>query len=170
MTGPVLETERLILRPPAPGDGDDYAAFYMSERAQFVGGPLDERKSWYAFYSEIGHWGIRGYGSFAVTLKGSDRALGMIGPWFPHTWPEREIGWIVYSEAEGKGIAFEAAVAARAFAYDTLGWTTAVSYVDRPNARSIALAERMGCVLDDAAPTPDTDCVAYRHPAPEELQ
>ena len=32
-------------------------------------------------------------------------------------------------------------MAARAWAYDTLGWKTAVSYIDRPNHRSIALAD-----------------------------
>jgi RimJ/RimL family protein N-acetyltransferase len=90
-------------------------------------------------------------------------------------WPEKEIGWSVWApEAEGKGLAFEAAQAARAWAYGTLGWTTAVSYIDPANARSIALARRLGATRDPEAPlidgyTPENTLV-FRHPAPERLQ
>ena len=92
-------------------------------------------------------------------------------PWHPITWPEREIGWSVYDPAiEGTGIAREAAEAVRAWAYTTLGWTTAVSYIDPDNAASIRLAERLGCTLDEAAEKPEGEpCLVYRHPAPEAL-
>lgn len=164
-----IETERLILRPPSEADGPAYVDFYRSERAEYVGGPLSLRKAWYAFYSEFGHWQLRGYGSFVVTSKGDDAALGVIGPFYPHTWPEPEIGYVLFPEAEGKGIAFEAAMASRDFAYRTLGWTTAVSYIDVRNARSIALAERMGAVPDPHAVPLDDDDIVYRHPGPEVL-
>jgi RimJ/RimL family protein N-acetyltransferase len=95
----------------------------------------------------------------------------MAGPWYPASWPEKEIGWSLWSaEAEGKGIAFEAAQAARGFAYDVLEWDTAVSYIASDNARSIALAERLGARRDDAAAHPgNTPCHVYRHPAPDAL-
>jgi RimJ/RimL family protein N-acetyltransferase len=95
----------------------------------------------------------------------------MAGPWYPADWSEPELGWTLWSAAhEGKGYAHEAAVAARAHAYSVLGWTTAVSYIDPDNARSIALAERLGATLDpDAAHHNPADLV-YRHPAPEALQ
>ena len=68
--------------------------------------------------------------------------------------------------AEGKGYAFEAAQAARAHAFDVLGWETAVSYIDPGNARSIELAERLGAVRDpEAAPFHEGDLV-FRHSAP----
>ena len=51
---------------------------------------------------------------------------------------------------EGHGFATEAARAARAHAYGTLGWPTAVSYVDADNHRSAALALRLGCTEDPA--------------------
>ena len=68
--------------------------------------------------------------------------LGLVGLWFPEGWHEPEIGWILFEGAEGRGIAREAAEAARAHAYGTLGWTTAVSVIHPGNARSIALADR----------------------------
>ncbi|MEO0623349.1 MAG: GNAT family N-acetyltransferase [Pseudomonadota bacterium] len=175
LTGiPVLETERLLLRAPQPQDGPGYVAFMMSERAQYVGGPLPERRAWYAFATEFGHWATRQFGMWAVTEKGSDICLGYVGCWCPQTWPEAEIGWTLWPEAEGRGIAYEAALAARAHAYGTLGWATAVSYIDYGNERSARLAERLGARLDPEALFPGHDmgaepCRVYRHPAPEDL-
>jgi RimJ/RimL family protein N-acetyltransferase len=41
-----------------------------------------------------------------------------------------------------------------------------VSYIDRNNSRSIALAERLGAVPDPDAATPDnSDDLVYRHPS-----
>ena len=87
--------------------------------------------------------------------------------WFPADWPETEIGWIMFEGGEGKGYAFEAAEAARTHVFETLGWDTAVSYIDPHNARSIALAERLGAVRDDSAERPHPDDLVYRHPKPE---
>ncbi len=169
---PTLETERLVLRGPASRDLDAFSAFYASERSQYVGGPLEKRESWRMFGLEIGHWDLRGYGMWSVILKGDDTALGMVGMWCPIDWPEQELGWILWPAAEGKGIGFEAATAARDYAYGTLGWKTAVSYIDAPNARSIALATRLGCTLDETAktlPSDDVPVLVYRHPAPGDL-
>jgi len=72
---------------------------------------------------------------------------------------------------EGHGYAFEAAEQMRDFAFGKIGLKTAVSYIDRDNARSIRLAERLGANLDSKAKTPDNDpCLVYRHPNPETLQ
>ena len=104
-----------------------------------------------------------------MARKGDDTALGMVGPWFPAGWPERELGWTVWSDAaEGKGYAFEAAAAARDHAFGALGWETAVSYIDPDNIRSVALAERLGARHDPEARGPgENSCLVYRHPRPE---
>ncbi|HSF63999.1 MAG TPA: GNAT family N-acetyltransferase [Paracoccaceae bacterium] len=168
---PVLETARLVLRAPRAGDFEPFADFLTSDRAQHVGGPLTRALAWRAMGHLTGHWVHRGFGMFIFADKTApDTPLGMAGPWFPESWPEREIGWSVWNPAaEGKGLAFEAAAAARAHAFGTLGWTTAVSYIAPANARSIALAERLGAARDaDAAhPNPDEPCLVYRHPVPE---
>jgi len=170
---PVLQTTRLTLRAPLGSDWPHWRSFMASDRARFIGGGSPEPKpgaSWRAFGHVIGHWAMRGFGMFVFTLKGDDTPLGMVGPWFPDGWPERELGWSAWSEAvEGRGFVSEAVIAARHHAFTTLGWTTAVSYIDPDNARSIALAERVGAIRDRAAPTPpfDTPCRVYRHPAPE---
>ncbi len=168
---PVLETERLVLRAPRPEDCEGVVAFHASERARFMGGHSGRDKAWRTFAVHIGHWVLRGYGNWAVTVKGSDDCVGVVGCWYPEGWPEREIGWSLFDGAEGKGIAREAALAARDHAYRALGWTTAVSYIDRGNARSIRLAERLGATLDARAASPGSgeQTLVFRHPGPEAL-
>ncbi len=166
---PVLTTERLTLRAPAPQDAEAFVAFYQTDRAEFVGGPKSERDAWYFFCAEIGHWAVNGFGMFTVTPQDSDDALGIVGHWYPKGWPEREIGWVLF-DGEGTGIAQEAARACVIHAFRHLGWNTAVSYIDPENARSIALAERLGAELDEAATPPvrkdpdAADALVYRHP------
>ena len=168
---PVLRTERLVLRAPRPDDFEAWAAFAGSERARYIGGPLDRGPAWRAFSALIGHWFIRGCGSFVLTRHGEDTPLGNIGPWYPGDWPEREIGWTIWSpEAEGRGYAFEAAAAIRDHVFRDLGWTTAVSYIDPANTRSIALAERLGAVRDPAAAKPGEDTLVYRHSQSEDAR
>lgn len=166
----ILTTERLILRQPAPHDWEPFYAFYQSDRAALArahDGSLGP--SWRTFASELGHWAIHGFGMWTVTMKGDDTAVGLIGPWYPADWPDTEIGWMVFDTAEGKGVAYEAAMATRDHAYNELGWTRIVSYIDHDNIRSQKLAERMGAVVDENAtqPKPEQPCLVYLHPTPE---
>lgn len=165
----IIETERLILRRPLPKDQDTCVAFFMSDRAYGVGGPYDMGQAWRHFAYELGHWEINGFGMWAVTMKGSDDIVGLVGPWFPADWPEREIGWFIFDNAEGKGIAHEAAQAAIQHMRTTLGWTDFVSYIKEDLPRSIALAERLGAKLDPNAEMPGAHpCLVYRHPQTED--
>ncbi|WP_118133337.1 GNAT family N-acetyltransferase [Oceanicella sp. SM1341] len=166
---PVLETERLRLRAPRLSDFEAFAAFGVSERAQGVGGPISEFESFSKLGSIIGHWALRGFGRWMVADRETDAPLGVVGPYFPHGWPEPELAWTVFAEAEGKGIAHEAVLAARAFAYDTLGWTTAVSMIVAQNTRSQALARRLGATPDGTFRHPEFgDFTIWRHPGPQE--
>ncbi|MBZ4021038.1 GNAT family N-acetyltransferase [Rhodobacter sp. TJ_12] len=171
---PVLETERLVLRAPAARDFPAWCDFMLSDRGRFIRSTdtVDEAIAWRAWAAVIGHWVMRGWGSFVITTKDSDAALGMAGPWAPINWPEYEIGWTCWSAMhEGRGLMAEAARAAVNHAYRTLKWETAVSYIAPENTRSIALAERLGAVYDPAAkPFPgEREARVYRHPKPEDL-
>ena len=172
MTGiPRLETERLVLRGPESRDCGAFMDFYTSERAKLTDHSDSRTDAWKAFAAGLGHWRLRGFGLWVVTMRGSDESLGMVGCWQPEGWPEPEIGWLLWAGAEGRGIAYEAALASRGYAYRELGWPTAVSYIAPENVRSIRLAERLGAVRDDGAERPEgDDCLVYRHPSPEALQ
>ena len=165
VTIPTLRTERLVLRAPGPEDFEPFAAFYASERASMVGGPLDRAEAWRALAGLVGHWRLRGFGRWTVVEDGAP--VGVVGLHFPLDWPEPEVGWIVFDGAEGRGLAREAALAARAHAYGTLGWTTAISLIDPRNARSIALATRMGAAREADFDHPKFGTVGiWRHPGP----
>jgi RimJ/RimL family protein N-acetyltransferase len=100
--------------------------------------------------------------------EGHDRAIGHAGPWFPPAGPSaRSAGPSGTLAAEGQGFAFEAARATVAHAFRDLGWDTAVSYIDPDNARSIALAERLGARPDPDARPNEPGLLVYRHPRPE---
>jgi RimJ/RimL family protein N-acetyltransferase len=145
---PTIETDRLRLRAPMPADFEAYAAFRQSERTRVLGGPNSRTEAFHMFCALVGHWHLRGYGRWMVADRETDQPLGIVGVYYPDDWPEPEIGWSVFDSAEGKGVAFEAAMAARAYAYDVLGWTRIVSLIVQGNARSAALARRMGCVVE----------------------
>lgn len=169
---PVLETERLILRAPQASDFPVLAPFVMSDRAKYIGGGADKDigHAWRILAILSGHWHLRGFGIFVLEDKSSGLPIGSAGPWYPEGWPEKELSWTVWTpEAEGKGYAYEAMLELRRHAWNDLGWSTAVSYIDPENTRSIALAKRLGCVLDPAAagPKPDEPVHVYRHPTPE---
>ncbi|PVH28141.1 GNAT family N-acetyltransferase [Pararhodobacter oceanensis] len=168
---PRLETERLILRGHRPADFDAFAAYAQTPRSTGTGGPLDRNLAWRSFCNMTGHWVHRGYGFWVIEDRASARPLGACGLWFPEGWPEREIGWMLWTDAaEGKGIAHEAALAARSYAYDVLGWDTAISLVLDDNTRSAALARRMGCVADGSFEHAQYGAATiWRHPAPADL-
>ena len=168
---PVIETERLRLRAPKMADVEPYWVFSASDNSRTVGGPFARHTVFTRLSAIAGHWTLRGFGRWMIADKATDEALGIVGPFFPDDWPEAEIAWTVFPNAEGKSVAFEAAKAARAFAYETLGWSTAVSCVAPDNPRSEALAKRMGCALEGAFEHDDYGVLnIWRHPAPEALR
>lgn len=145
---PTLETERLVLRGFRQDDFEAFAPFYGSESSRFVGGPEERTATWRRIASYAGCWALRGFGKFVVEEKASGRAVGIVGPWYPEGWPEPEIGWTILPEFQGRGYATEAAARSLAFAYDELGWTTALSAIFPGNAPSFRLAERLGAQRD----------------------
>ena len=169
---PTLQTERLTLRAPAPEDFDHYAAFRASGRARFTGGVTDRGTAWRTYAAILGHWQLRGFGLWAVEERTTGAWIGHVGLWFPEDWLAREVAWTIGSPAhEGKGFAQEAALATRDHAYRSLGWTEAFSVIHPENSRSVALARRLGCMIDRRAATTDgTPVDIWRHPAPEALR
>ncbi|MCK4712655.1 MAG: GNAT family N-acetyltransferase [Marinosulfonomonas sp.] len=165
---PTLETDRLILRGAKFEDFEPLSTFYASDRSKFVKNiDMTPDKCWRTLAHIAGHWMLRGYGLFVLTLKGNDAPLGVAGAFHPIEWPERELGWSLWSaEHEGHGYVTEAAIAFRYYFYNVQKWNTAVSYIHPDNTTSINVAERLGCTIDKTAQTPDDEpCLVYRHPA-----
>jgi RimJ/RimL family protein N-acetyltransferase len=145
MDGPVLTTERLILRPPAREDFDGWAAFSAEpETMQFLGGPVERPAAWRSICAMTGAWTISGFSMFSLIDRASGRWVGRAGPWQPEGWPGTEVGWGVLREFAGRGYAREAAVESIDFAFDKLGWSDVIHCIAPDNVASIRLAERLG--------------------------
>ncbi|MEM9098830.1 MAG: GNAT family N-acetyltransferase [Pseudomonadota bacterium] len=167
---PTLETERLEFRAPSEDIFADEIEFWQSDRSAGMGGPEQRDLVWRQIAAVIGHWVMRGYGRWAVYEKATGKYCGLVGLWYPDGWFEPEIAWAVMQHAEGRGIAYEAAVASRRYAYKELGWTTAISSIALTNSRSKALAERMGATLERTYEHPSFGTMeVWRHKGPEEL-
>lgn len=160
---PTLTTDRLTLRAHTQADFDAYATFFASPRADHIG-TLNRRHAWYSFTSDVAQWALLGFGAWGIEDH-SGRFVGQVAILKPDHFPETELGWFLLDGFEGQGIAYEAAIAARDFAFTTLGLPTLVSYIAPANKRSVALATRLGASLDPAAKRDDPDDQVYRHTA-----
>jgi RimJ/RimL family protein N-acetyltransferase len=162
-TATIIETDRLLLREPVLADWPIFAEVMTSVRAEQMGGPFSVAYAWGAFCHGIALWQLFGVGNPSIELREARQCIGQIeinqGPRFP----EPELGWQLDHEAEGKGYAFEAAVAMRDWAFQVRKMETLVSYIGPDNARSIRLAERLGATLDEHARPQDPCDLVYRH-------
>lgn len=161
MIAPTLTTQRLTLRMPVLADFEPRAAYYGSDRAVWEGGPYDRPTAWRIFASEVGQWPLLGYGPFSVDSR-DGIYLGEVGIYQPEGYPEPELGWFVLPEAERQGIAAEAARAVMIWARESFGWDHLVNYIGPGNARSIALALRLGGQRSDRLGV-DADDVVILH-------
>jgi RimJ/RimL family protein N-acetyltransferase len=145
MTPPVIHTERLLLRGIEQGDLDGWAELMGDpDSARFIGGVLNRAQAWRAMATFAGCWSLKGFGMFSVIEKSTGRWIGRLGPWQPEGWPGTEVGWSLLKSAWGQGYAAEGAGAAIDWAFANLGWSEVIHVIDVANARSIALAERLG--------------------------
>nr|WP_255682241.1 GNAT family N-acetyltransferase [Luteimonas sp. BDR2-5] len=114
--------------------------------------PPPEEDVWNRLLRYIGHWQAFGYGIFAVTGRDSGRFLGGagfadfhrgLGPDFDRS---PEASWVFAREAQGRGIASEAATAMHAWFDAQPFGGRSVCIIDPDNAASRRLAARLGYV------------------------
>lgn len=159
---PVLDTARLRLRAPREADFAAALAFNDSPRARFVGGRLERRWVWRGLLANIGHWALRGYGFYSVDTKAGE-FVGRVGVIFHDGWAEPELSWHLFDGFEGKGYAREAALAARADYHARITEKPLISYVNVDNARSAALAQRLGAQVETTFEDDGAVIAVYRH-------
>jgi hypothetical protein len=165
---PNLQTERLILRQPVAGDWAAFRDFMQSDRAAFFDHQGNIGSTWRSFAAELGHWDIFGYGMWAVTRRGDNTAIGLVGPWTPPDWPETEIGWMIFDPAtEGTGIAAEAARAAIAHAFGRLPSAISTRTTSGPSGwlKNLALCAILQPRCQPAIPTAPLGATPPRNPA-----
>ncbi|MDQ3505245.1 MAG: GNAT family N-acetyltransferase [Actinomycetota bacterium] len=152
----VFTTPRLIVRTWRADDLPVFAALnadpevmrYLgkeltTEQADELAGQLQER-----FLS-------RGFAMLPVQRRSDGVFLGICGishtPWFP----DEEIGWRFGREHWGYGYATESAAAWLTWAFTERDLPRLISVTDTPNARSIAVMNRLGMTFDHEAELED---------------
>lgn len=153
--GPQLATERLLLRRWRAGDEAPFAALNGDpEVMEHFPGVLSARESAALIARNEELLETLGYGLWAVELRASGVLIGAVGlidvnidlPLAPAV----EIGWRIARGFWGRGLALEAATAARTHGFDTLGLAALVSYTAARNRRSRRLMERLGMSREPA--------------------
>ena len=146
--GPILETERLILRQPSQADIDGWAEFCSDPTVmRHLGGPLPRPMAWRNMAMIAGYWRLQGFGMFSVIEKATGHWIGRLGPIHPEGWPGVDVGWGLTRQAWGRGYALEGATAAMDYAAEVLGWTDIIHTIATENRPSQALARRLGSRL-----------------------
>jgi RimJ/RimL family protein N-acetyltransferase len=145
---PTLTTARLILRAHRADDFEPYAEMMadagVARFLTFDGQPQSRGDAWRTLAAVIGCWTLRGFGMWAVEERATRRYIGRVGPWQPEGWPGFEIGWGTVPEAQGKGYATEAAVAAAVWSFATLGVDRILHIIRPDNGPSQAVARKLG--------------------------
>lgn len=160
---PEIHTERLVLRKTMSGDFLRYSLFLASPRSLHMGGPFNLREAWGMFCHDVAQWHLFNHGALMIDERATGDCVGQVGINYGPLFPERELGWLIYERYEGRGYASEAAAALRDWACRSLGLRRLVSYIDPLNTKSIAVAERLGAILDPAARPQDEGDLVYRH-------
>jgi RimJ/RimL family protein N-acetyltransferase len=151
MNIPELTTERLRLRALRNEDFDAYARIHAdAEVMQFLSasGPLSREDAWRSMAMLVGHWHLRGFGFWAVEELATGELVGRVGFHQPEGWPDFEIGWTIAREHWGKGYATEAARRALDYGFHEMDRAHVISLIHPDNARSIAVAKRLGETLE----------------------
>jgi len=126
--------------------------------------PVTRSDIWRDFCGLVATWLLRGHGAWTVTEQSDGETLGFVLVGAEPGDEAHELGFMLVEPAEGRGIAFEAAVAARDWAWSMLQVPRLVSYVDPANTRSAALARRLGAIRGDDR---DHNTQVFYYPRPE---
>jgi RimJ/RimL family protein N-acetyltransferase len=150
-----LKTERLQLRRWRPEDHAPFAAMNADPRVmEFFPEPLSRDESDELVLRIERLFDERGFGLWAVEIPNVTSFAGYVGLWIPnftaHFTPCVEIGWRLPAHYWGQGYATEAAQAALAFGFETLGLHEIVSMTATDNQRSRRVMERLGMTHDPA--------------------
>ena len=151
--GPVIETERLLLRPWRSDDiAPNTAMLSDPDTARFIvpdGQPVTTAlNGWRNAAVMAGHWALHGFGMFAVEEKSIGKYIGRVGPLSPPGWPGFEVGWGIAKEFRGKGYAVEAARASINWSFATYDIDRIVHCIDCENVGSQGVARKLGAKAD----------------------
>jgi RimJ/RimL family protein N-acetyltransferase len=157
-----VETERLRLE---QWDRREHAAGLAAMNAdaevmRFIteGVPLTRVESRIQSDRIAEHWRTYGFGLWAVVEKAGGRMIGFAGLshplWMPGWERSVEVGWRLHRDVWGKGYATEAGRAGLEYGFERLGLAETIALIHPGNARSAAVAGRLGLELRERVAHP----------------
>jgi RimJ/RimL family protein N-acetyltransferase len=146
---PMIETERLLLRPWSDADREPFGAMNADpEVMRYMGRRLDRPGSDALIDRIVQGWLADGFGLWAVERRPDDRFIGFVGlsrPSFDAPFmPAVEVGWRLSREAWGYGYATEGGRASLRYGFEKVGLDEIVSLTTVRNLRSRRVMERLG--------------------------
>jgi RimJ/RimL family protein N-acetyltransferase len=145
------ETERLRLEPWTGAHTEVLVDMNADpEVMRFIGAglPLGRTESEAASERLEEHWRTYGFGLWAAVEKASCQMIGYVGLshplWLPAYADQVEVGWRLRRDAWGRGYATEGATAALRVGFQRLGLSELLAFVHPENARSLAVAAKLG--------------------------
>ena len=164
---PCIETERLILRALLQSNLPAINYYLSQKRMSFVGSPFDEVGTLRALLGSPSLRHLHGFGFWHIEHHESAKIAGAVDFLHHFDRPETEIGWSAHHDFKGKGMAYEAALADRYYGETHLNLCGVLSFNDPADARSAALAIRLGVEFEKTYCLRDQDCHVYRYPVSE---
>lgn len=144
-----LETPRLLLREMRPADVESLHRLFSDPLLMRFWPPFTRAETEACVEVNRRRYAQDGFGLWAITLKGSDEAIGDCGLVRHNVEGSMEtgIGWHLLREHWGQGIATEAAHASRDYAFDQQGMERLVASIHPDNRASRRVAEKIGMAL-----------------------
>ena len=140
----VIETDRLLLRPLVPGDIDEFVEMHATPEVMATMGRFDRQRSVERLERNEREWRDRGHGLMAVVERVTGRFAGRSGLKYWPEFDETEVGWVLHPAYWGRGFATEAGRACLEWGFRSLDVPYFTAMIVPDNARSIAVAERLG--------------------------
>ena len=143
-------SERLYLRPHREGDLEDLLSFHsLPEVVRYVPWPVrDREQTRAALQVKLGQDALRAPGQWlvlAVELRATGRVVGeVLLKWESDTSRQGELGFAMHPDAQGRGLAAEAARAVLRLGFDELGLHRITATCIAGNDRSVRLLTRLG--------------------------
>ena len=149
-----FETKRLRLRQWLPEDRRAFSRLNADSRVmEFFLSPLEKDASDKTADRIESLIRERGWGFWAVEIKGGDKFIGFTGLHIPVLElpfsPCVEVGWRLAFDYWGKGYATEAARGALSAGFEKLNLPEIVSFASIGNFRSISVMEKLGMIRDE---------------------
>jgi ribosomal-protein-alanine N-acetyltransferase len=169
----ILETSRLRLREMSLGDLDFIAAMLSHSEVMRFYPQLysrDEAKSW--IERQLGRYERHGHGLWLVEDRTTGEPRGQVGLLIQEVDgnEEPEIGYLIHHPFWRQGLATEAALAARNWAFGTLGLPRVISLIRPVNLPSQGVAGKLGMTPEKRTMFRDLEHIVFSVRAADYLE